>query len=59
MSFYDKANKKTEPYKLLALDGGGIRGLITLEVLAKIEATLREALGRDESFVLADGNRYK
>jgi patatin-like phospholipase/acyl hydrolase len=54
MSFYDKANKKTEPYKLLALDGGGIRGLITLEVLAKIEATLREALGRDESFVLAD-----
>jgi uncharacterized protein len=54
MSFYDKANKKTESYKLLALDGGGIRGLITLEVLAKIEATLRDALGRDESFVLAD-----
>jgi patatin-like phospholipase/acyl hydrolase len=50
MSFYDKANKKTEPYKLLALDGGGIRGLITLEVLANIEATLREALGRDERF---------
>ena len=54
MSFRDKANKKTEPYKLLALDGGGIRGLITLEVLAKIEATLREALGRDKSFVLAN-----
>lgn len=54
MSIYDKANKKTGPYKLLALDGGGIRGLMTLEVLAKIEATLREALGRDESFVLAD-----
>ena len=54
MSFRDKANKKTEQYKLLALDGGGIRGLITLEVLAKIEATLRESLDRDESFVLAD-----
>lgn len=54
MSIYDKANKKTGPYKLLALDGGGIRGLITLGVLAKIEATLREALGRDKSFVLAD-----
>lgn len=54
MSIYNKANKKTEPYKLLALDGGGIRGLITLEVLAKIEATLQKALGRDKSFVLAD-----
>ncbi|MBD0364115.1 MAG: patatin-like phospholipase family protein [Coleofasciculus sp. C3-bin4] len=54
MSLYDKANKKTGPYKLLALDGGGIRGMITLEVLAKIEATLRLALGREESFVLAD-----
>lgn len=54
MSLYDKANKKTGPYKLLALDGGGIRGMITLEVLAKIEATLRFALGSDESFVLAD-----
>ena len=54
MSIYDKANKKTGPYKLLALDGGGIRGMITLEVLAKIEATLREALGADRNFVLAD-----
>lgn len=54
MSIYDKANKKTGPYKLLALDGGGIRGMITLEVLAEIEATLREALGADRNFVLAD-----
>ncbi|MBD2451745.1 patatin-like phospholipase family protein [Nostoc sp. FACHB-152] len=54
MSFVDKANKKTGPYKLLALDGGGIRGVITLEVLAKIEATLRDALGGDQNFVLAD-----
>lgn len=54
MSYIDKANKKTGPYKLLALDGGGIRGLITLQVLAKIEETLRQQLGRDEKFVLAD-----
>ncbi|MBD2500025.1 patatin-like phospholipase family protein [Anabaena azotica] len=54
MSYIDKANKKTGPYKLLALDGGGIRGLITLQVLAKIEETLRQQLGRDENFVLAD-----
>ena len=40
--------------KLLALDGGGIRGLITIEVLAKIEQLLQKELGRDDSFVLAD-----
>lgn len=55
MSIYDKANQKNPPYKLLALDGGGIRGMITLEVLAEIEATLRTSLGKeDEKFVLAD-----
>lgn len=54
MSAYDKANKKNPPYKLLALDGGGIRGMISLEVLAEIEATLRQSLGADNNFVLAD-----
>lgn len=54
MSIYDKVNKKTGPYKLLALDGGGIRGMITLEVLEEIEATLRSSLGANEDFVLAD-----
>lgn len=33
--------------KLLALDGGGIRGLITIEILAAIEATLRRDRGQD------------
>lgn len=39
--------------KLLALDGGGIRGAMTIEVLAAIEALLRDELGDDE-LVLGD-----
>jgi patatin-like phospholipase/acyl hydrolase len=46
--------EKAPPYKLLALDGGGIRGVITLEVLRKIESMLQQALKRDDSFVLGD-----
>ena len=41
-SFKDKL-AKTGPHKLLALDGGGIRGIISIEILAKIEAELRAA----------------
>ncbi|MDH3846002.1 MAG: patatin-like phospholipase family protein [Myxococcales bacterium] len=40
--------------RLLALDGGGIRGMITVEILAKIERELRDKLGADDDFVLAD-----
>ncbi len=39
--------------KLLALDGGGIRGLIAIEVLAEIERALRQASGNPH-LVLAD-----
>jgi hypothetical protein len=42
------------PKRMLSLDGGGIRGLITIEILARLEALLREARGGDESFVLSD-----
>ena len=42
------------PKKILALDGGGIRGILTLEILVRLEATLREKLGRQQDFVLAD-----
>lgn len=42
------------PKKLLALDGGGILGLMSLEYLARIEAELRRELGRGDDFVLAD-----
>jgi len=42
------------PKRLLALDGGGIRGLIAVEILEHLESRLRAALGADDSFVLAD-----
>lgn len=52
MSITDKLDKHP-PHKLLALDGGGIRGIITLEVLWEIERLLAEESGRP-GFVLAD-----
>ncbi len=39
--------------KLLALDGGGIRGLLSIEFLAQIEESLRASTGRAD-LVLAD-----
>lgn len=42
------------PHTLLALDGGGIRGMITLGVLADLQRQLQSALGRQNDFVLAD-----
>ena len=53
MSIKDKAEKQG-PRKLLALDGGGIRGVMTLEVLAKIESELQSKLGRGDDFLLAE-----
>ena len=40
--------------KILTLDGGGIRGMITIEVLGKIEQLLRKQLNKGPDFVLAD-----
>ncbi len=42
------------PKKILALDGGGIRGMITVEVLKRIEDLLRREQGGGQDFVLAD-----
>ena len=42
------------PNKILALDGGGIRGMITVEVLDRIEELLRKETGGKDEFVLAD-----
>ncbi len=45
---------KQGPRKLWRLDSGGIRGLMTLEILAEIERTLRQHFRQDDHFVLAD-----
>src|SRR6266581_2481855 len=52
MSYRDKLNK-IGPRKLLACDGGGIRGIISIEVLARIESELRKSSGNPK-LVLAD-----
>jgi patatin-like phospholipase/acyl hydrolase len=53
MAIQDK-DAKTGPRKLLSLDGGGIRGTITLEILAELERQLQERLGAGPNFVLAN-----
>jgi uncharacterized protein len=51
-SYRDRLNPEGQK-KLLALDGGGIRGVIALEVLVRIEEVLRERSGRKD-LVLSD-----
>jgi hypothetical protein len=46
--------EEERPRKLLALDGGGIRGIITLEILARMESLLAQATGRGSAFRLSD-----
>jgi len=53
MSLDEKIGSKG-PKRILALDGGGIRGILTVEILAKIESLLQHKLGKGENFVLAD-----
>ena len=42
------------PRKLLALDGGGIRGVLTLQVLIRMEEMLAEKSGQGENFRLCN-----
>ena len=46
-------DRTTTPKRVLALDGGGIRAVLTLEYLAVIEDMLKQRSGRDD-FVLCD-----
>src|SRR5947208_8557997 len=52
MSYRDKL-AKTGPRKLLTCDGGGIRGIISIEILAGIESELRKS-SENPKLVLAD-----
>src|SRR5436189_329965 len=52
MRYSNKLNK-TGPRKLLAFDGGGIRGIINIEILAGIESELRKS-SENPKLVLAD-----
>jgi predicted acylesterase/phospholipase RssA len=42
------------PKRILALDGGGLRGILTLGILQKIEAILRDRHGHSDDFRLSD-----
>ncbi len=42
------------PRKILALDGGGIRGVLTLQVLIRMEELLREKSGQGNDFRLCN-----
>jgi predicted acylesterase/phospholipase RssA len=44
--------KEDQKHKILALDGGGIRGILSLEVLARMEEVLAEATGGGPNFRL-------
>lgn len=53
MSYQDKLKSTAGQRKLLACDGGGIRGIISIEILAQIEAILRKKCGNPK-LVLSD-----
>jgi hypothetical protein len=40
--------------RVLALDGGGVRGIVSIAFLERIEALLREASGKGDAFRLSD-----
>ena len=49
-----KSYEAKRPRRMLALDGGGIRGLITLQVLARIESLLKARSSKGSDFRLCD-----
>src|SRR5262245_58138189 len=42
------------PKRILALDGGGLRGILTLGILQGVERELRQRHGNDRAFRLSD-----
>src|ERR1700712_4828783 len=54
MSLTKHLSNQTSPKRILALDGGGIRGALTLGYLQRIEEILRNQNGNDPNFTLSD-----
>ena len=54
MTLSEHFSNKTAPKRILALDGGGIRGALTLGYLQRIEDMLRKQHGNSKDFRLCD-----
>jgi patatin-like phospholipase/acyl hydrolase len=54
MTKAEHLSNKTSPKRILALDGGGIRGALTLGYLQRIEDILRKQHGDNANFRLSD-----
>src|ERR1700712_2610636 len=54
MSLTAHLSDQTSPKRILALDGGGIRGALSLGYLQRIEDILRKQNGNDPNFTLSD-----
>ena len=53
-SLEEHLSNKTAPKRMLALDGGGIRGALSLGYLQRVEDILRAQHGNDKNFTLSD-----
>lgn len=53
-TFVEHLDPAVGPKRILSLDGGGLRGVLTLGMLREIETVLRERHGNDLNFRLCD-----
>jgi uncharacterized protein len=53
-SFAQHLDPAVGPKRILALDGGGLRGVLTLGMLKRVETLLRQRFGDDPAFRLCD-----